>query len=137
MDNSFFIISEKNSIANFSSTLRRRELINNICENQDFGYKTQYPHIVKLCRTCINDICKQLIQLANWETTRFKKYSELLQQINEGTYITNDIISLKQDLEINITDAKFLHNKYYSTYQKLKNMKLYTKSCYVCQQLHN
>jgi len=112
-----------------SSTRTQREtIIRNIAEETELGHLTKYPGIVKLCKVCISDVCKDLVAMINWETTRYKKYSELLSKVKN-----TDDKELVEELEINITDAKYMYDKYTTHHKKLQKVKLASKKCIVCE----
>ncbi len=152
MDKSFYIVPEKHkskySSTNlsmqilgtgnvpFSMTLSRIEMIEAICHGAERSHQTNYSHIVKLCRLCISDICKKLTEKINWETERYKRYSTVHEQVKSNTYQypVKNRDGLIEDLEINITDARFLYNQYLTLYQDLKKKKLYTKACVICDE---
>ena len=123
----------------FTKILRRIELINGICDRTERSHFTAYPNVVKLCRLCITDVCKELTQRINWETTRFKKYTELFEQLENDTYeyIVKDKESLMDALKISITDTRYLYNEYHTLYQTLKKKKLYTTMCVICEETKN
>ena len=134
MENSFFVVpkDDSDSPAAFSMIIKRVEMINNICEGVENRYKSEYPHIVKLCRLCIADICKELTDRINFETKRFKKYCKVRDQLVAGNYFHPNKDSLIEELNVNSTDAKYLYNQYRTLFQELKQKKLYTKACIIC-----
>lgn len=129
MDSSFVVIRSIPKETN-TQILKRIEIINSICNETERGHLTEYSHIWKLCRACATDILKTLTNYINWETTRYKKYKENLE------ISPNDLI---EELKVNISDSEFLYNKYLSLYKKLQKIKLYTKCCYICEEIsfHN
>ena len=150
MEKSFFVVPKETTNLNespyptllgdngsFSMTIKRKEMINSICDGTEKSYKSEYPHIVKLCRLCISDICKELTERVNFETMRFKKYTEVHGQLVAGTYPypSSGKDAIIEDIEISTTGAKYHYNKYYTLYQDLKKMKLYTKACVICAAL--
>ena len=128
MDNSFVVIEQTPKQTN-TQYLRRKEIINSICNGVERGHLTEYPHIIKLCRVCVTDVCKTLVHLINWETTQYKKYKETLETLDTDS-------SLIEELKINITNSKYQYDKYTSLYQKIKKLKLYTKGCYICEEIY-
>lgn len=126
----------RHSLPDISDTrraVRRNTLINEICRGENKTYITEYPHIVKFCRACITDVCRELTELSNWETTRYKKYTELLKKLSDNyDYPINDREELIKDLQVNICDAKRLYTEYRNFWQQLQSKKLYTKGCIVC-----
>ncbi len=155
MEKSFFIVpkeSKRNSAnlndspypallsndnTSFSMTIKRKEMIQNICDGTEKSYKSEYPHIVKLCRLCIADICKELTERVNFATMRFKRYTKVHDQLVAGTYPypSQSKDALIEDLEISTTDAKYHYNQYHTLYQDLKKKKLYTKACVICAEI--
>ena len=122
--------------ASFSTTIKRLEFINAICDGTENSYKTEYPHIVKLCRLCIQDICKELTERANFETECFKRYSKMHRELLEGKrseLYTDDLV---KDLEHNKINAKYQYTQYSTLYQELKKKQLYTKACAVCTEIN-
>ena len=117
-------------------TLRRVKMIEDICQGTEHGHQTDYSHIIKLCRLCITDICKKLTTKINTETERYKVYNTAYEQLQSNTYPypvpAKDRDELIEDLKINITDAKFIYDQYFTLYQNLKKKKLYTKACVIC-----
>lgn len=109
-----------------SAFCNRIETIEDICDGKDTTYQTDYPNIVKLCRDCIADICTELVTRTNFETLRFKRYTQ------EWEHPTMDDPSFREELAIDIDDAKYNYNRYYNLYQELRNKRLYTKACVVC-----
>lgn len=129
MDTSFCVVSTTNKEL---TKIQRIEKIKAVCDGMETSYRTDYPHIVRLCRSCISDICKELTERVNWETSRYKKYTVLHDQIVNGTYPNDYDANFVEDLEIQITDAKYLYAKYHSMYKDFIKKKLYTKACIIC-----
>jgi len=125
-----FIIVPKETIGSFSLAIKRIKMIKAICKGTETSYKTEYPHIVKLCRLCMSDVCKELTERVNFETMRFKAYTKHHEEILAGTYPAED--EYTKDLEIDITDSKYLYKRYYNLFQELQKKQLYTKACIIC-----
>ena len=135
MENSFCIVSKPYPIiGGFTYILRRIKIVREICEGDEKRFQTIYPSIVKLCRLCISDVCKELMTKINWETTRYKKYTFLLEKLHTETYFypIKNKPEFMVDLENHIIDCKSLYNKYIILYNTLKKAKLYSKECIIC-----
>jgi hypothetical protein len=109
--------------------LRKIELKSEICSGQNNSYRTEYPHIIRLCRTCITDICKKLTELINFETARYRSYVQGRERLLSSDTPNPELL---EDIDINITDAKYQYNKYYTLYQDLLKKKLCPKKCVIC-----
>jgi CRISPR/Cas system endoribonuclease Cas6 (RAMP superfamily) len=135
MENSFCVISKPYPIiGGFSFILQRIEIVREICDGKEKRFQTLSPSIVKLCRLCILDICKELLAKINWETTRYKKYTLLLNKLETNSYelLIENESEFILDLKDNIIDCKTLYNKYHSLYLNLQQVKLYSKECIIC-----
>jgi ribosomal protein S14 len=132
MDNSFFIVPNSDGngsifkTSGFSDGLYRKELIDNICDNTEKRHYTMYPNVVKLCRICMRDVCKELTERINWETTLFKKYTNALESVS----VPDELIG---DLNENIQQCKCRYNEYHSLLIKFKKVKLCTDACIICK----
>ena len=111
---------------------KRRELIIQLCEGRDNSYKTEYPHIVKLCRTCIIDVCSELTDICNWYTSCYKRYIEIKDKLEKGILEISDPTRMINEINIEITTSKYQYNNHYSFLQELKKKKLYAKGCVIC-----
>lgn len=148
MDKSFVLIPREDKVlvdkqrnlewidrpASCSRIIEKLETISSICDSESDAYKTEIQNVAKLCRHCITDICKELIERANFETTRYKRYSTLHKSLTDESYFypEEDKGNMIEDLEINITDAKFKYAQYYALLAELKKMRLYTEACILC-----
>lgn len=139
MEKSFFIIPRENqefldSPSSCSLIIAKIETINSICDSENDTYKTEHLHIVKLCRYCITDICKELIVRANFATTRYKKYTAMRNSLLDGSYYYPDEEKdrMVRELENNIIDAKHRYSQYYALLSDFKKKKLFTTACILC-----
>ena len=147
MDKSFYCIDEQEQHSTIVSSIQRNKIIRSICEGKNLGYVTEYKYVVKLCRVCINDVIKELINFANTLTKDYKVYnkklktlleereaqlndSNRLKEINESQYA-----ELTKELKTQMTKNLSDYEKYVSLIDKFKKVKLYTKCCYVCKAL--
>jgi len=124
MDNSFVIVNDKRH-AYFNKGLLRIELINCICDNTERRHYTNYPNVIKLCKICMKDICKELLNRLNWETTLYKKYKKKFEE--------NSLISYSVETKMN--ECKARYNDYKALYLKFTKVKLCTNACIICSEL--
>lgn len=143
MDKSFYFIDDTKETSKpidlkATKIIVRSSLIRAICEDKDNGYLTEYNHIVKLCRLCMNDIYKELKEKANNETIYYKKYKDMYDKIKEGENLpVDDKEQFIKEIREGINTSNMKYNNYCNKLLKFKKVKLYTKNCYICSELKN
>lgn len=112
-----------------SQLVRRAQIIRLIIQGVNTDFQTSELNIYKLCKTCIADTCKELIEATNWETRKWKAYNDYL---NSGRNIDPELLL---DIEISARESKELYNKYKLLYKNLANtlVKLLTRDCIICK----
>ena len=125
MDNDFYIVENRNSTA-LTDGLYKKEIINAICDNTERRHYTTYPNVIKLCRICMRDVCKELTERINWETTLYKKYKDAMTSNKEPLF--------NFTLEQKISEAKAKYTEYTALYNKFKRVKLCTDACIICEE---
>jgi len=127
MEDSFIIINNKTNPSCY--LLNRHNIINNICNGLDNSYLTHVENIVKLCRLCISDICKKLIELSNEEIYYYNKYSEYTMSCSSGSGCSSSGCSVNGEM----LKCKDKYTNYIKLYKKLKECKLLKGECSVCK----
>lgn len=142
MDKSFVIIPKEHSIefsdspSSCSMIINKIVTINSICDGVNKLYMTDYPNVVKLCRFCITDICKELTDRANFETKRYKGYNTARDNLIDCIYYPDDEKNgILEELYIEATDAKYRYTQYYALLAELRGKALYTKACIICTEI--
>lgn len=112
-----------------SQLVKRAQIIRAIIEGANASFQTQDINIYKLCKICIADTCKELIEATNWEARRWKAYNDYL---NSGRDIDPELLF---DIETSSRESKELYNRYKLLYKNLANnsVKLLTKECVICK----
>ena len=109
----------------FGDALCRIELIKGICDKSEKRHLTEYPNIVKLCRLCMSDICKELALRINWETTLYRGYKDAFEK---GGVSVDFLLKIKESMDCSAQ----LYIEYHSHYEEMKKLKLCTKACIIC-----
>lgn len=134
MDNSFVILPNTQKAPTkivhngFSVGLRRKELIDAVCDDTERRHYTQYPNVIKLCRVCMKDVCKELTERMNWETTLYNRYNDKLQAADCEPAFKPDLTSKIEQCKCRYADCNTLLSKF-------QKVKLCTDACIICAEL--
>lgn len=127
-----FIVLPGKRLNNNAQISAKRERILDICDGVDDSYKTEHAHIVKLCRTCITDICNELTEIINWNVACYKKYIDIKKQLENGECIIGCMTEMIRNINLEISNNKYFYNRYNALLQELRKKKLYSKACILC-----